>query len=128
MSPHLQKLTLYYDGRCPLCQAEINFLSKRNANGGLSFVDIHTEQFQPQALGVTCEQALAAMYGQLEDGTLVQGVAAFARAYQRANLPFMAWFLSIGFLQPVLQWGYRWFARNRHTISKIFGPLALKIL
>ena len=26
----MQKLTIYYDGQCPLCQAEIEFLKTRN--------------------------------------------------------------------------------------------------
>jgi predicted DCC family thiol-disulfide oxidoreductase YuxK len=128
MTSSIPNLTLYYDGNCPLCQAEINFLSRRNKNNLLSFVDINSCQFRPEELGLTCDQALAAMYGRLQDGTLVKGVAAFAQAYRRANLPFMAWVLSIGFFQPIFQCGYSFFARNRHAISKIFGPLAMKIL
>ena len=72
MKNEIQKLTLFFDGRCPLCQAEIIFLSKRNQQNLLSFVDINSDQFEPDQLGVSCEQALAAMYGQFEDGTLMQ--------------------------------------------------------
>jgi predicted DCC family thiol-disulfide oxidoreductase YuxK len=128
MQNNLPKLTLFYDGRCPLCQAEILFLSKRNQRQLLDFVDIHTDAFQPQAMGVTCDQAMAAMYGQLDDGRLFQGAPVFALAYQRANLPLLAWFLSLKPLQPVFQWGYRLFARNRYTLSKWLGPLALRLV
>lgn len=128
MKNNLQKLTLFYDGRCPLCQAEILFLSRRNQHNLLQFVDIHTDEFQPQAMGVTCEQAMAAMYGQLDDGRLFQGAAVFALAYQRANLPRLAWFLSLRPMQPLFQWGYRVFARNRYALSKVLGPLALRLV
>jgi predicted DCC family thiol-disulfide oxidoreductase YuxK len=128
MKNNLPKLTLFYDGRCPLCQAEILFLSKRNQQNLLHFVDIHTDEFQPQAMGVTCDQAMAAMYGQLDDGRLFQGAPVFALAYQRANLPRLAWFLSLKPLQPVFHWGYRLFARNRYTLSRVLGPLALRLV
>ena len=88
----LEKLTLFYDGACPLCQAEILFLSRRNQANLLDFVDINSAQFDPQKIGVSCEAALAAMYGQFADGKLIQGVSVFPEAYRRANLPRLAWF------------------------------------
>ena len=125
MVSNLQKLTLFYDGACPLCQAEILFLSRRNQQGLLHFVDVNSEQYDPAKLGVSCEQALAAMYGQYADGTLINGPAVFPEAYRRANLPTLAWIFSRKTLQPALQMGYRFFAKNRHAISKVLGPSAL---
>ncbi len=124
----LGKLTLFYDGACPLCQAEILFLSRRNQADLLEFVDIHSDRFDPQKVGVSCEAALAAMYGQLANGTLIQGVAVFSEAYRRANLPLLAWIFSRKVLQPLLQVGYRFFAKNRHTISSLLGPSALYLV
>lgn len=125
MASDLQKLTLFYDGACPLCQAEILFLGGRNQAGLLDFVDINSDRYNPAALGVSCEQALAAMYGQYADGVLISGVAVFPEAYRRAGLPFMAWLFSRKVLQPFLRFGYRFFAKNRHAISQILGPGAL---
>ena len=34
------KLTILYDGACPLCKREVNFLQSRNNNGYLNFFDI----------------------------------------------------------------------------------------
>lgn len=124
----LEKLTLFYDGACPLCQAEILYLSRRNQTGLLDFVDINSEQFDPNTVGVSCEQALAAMYGQYANGKLIQGVEVFPEAYRRANLPVMAWVFSRKTLQPFLQVGYRYFAKNRHAISKLLGPAALGLV
>jgi predicted DCC family thiol-disulfide oxidoreductase YuxK len=122
---HLQKLTLFYDGACPLCRAEIQFLSRRNQQGLLAFVDINSEHYRPELLGVSCEQALAAMYAQYEDGKLISGVEVFSAAYTRANLKVLAWIFSRKSLRPVLNASYRFFAKNRHAISKICGPIAL---
>ena len=51
----LEKLTLFYDGACPLCQAEILFLSRRNQAGLLDFVDINSERFDSDKIGISCE-------------------------------------------------------------------------
>ncbi len=125
MSKQFQKLTLFYDGLCPLCQAEILFLSGRNQAALLEFIDINSKAYDPLKVGISCEEALAAMYGQYADGTLINGAAVFPAAYQRANLPKLAWLFSRKSLQPALQVGYRFFAKNRHAISSVLGPGAL---
>jgi predicted DCC family thiol-disulfide oxidoreductase YuxK len=125
MDQNLQKLTLFYDGACPLCQAEILFLSGRNQANLLGFVDINSKAYDPLKVGVSCEEALAAMYGQYADGTLINGVTVFPEAYRRADLPTLAWIFSRKSMQPILKIGYRFFAKNRHAISRVFGPGAL---
>lgn len=119
---------MFYDGLCPLCQAEILFLSKRNQSGLLSFVDVHSMEYSPDRAGVSCQQALDSMYAQYEDGELINGVDVFCAAYERANLPRLAWLFSRPSLRPMLTWGYRFFAKNRHTISSLLGPMALRLV
>ena len=128
MAENLAKLTLYYDGACPLCQAEILFLSGRNQARLLDFIDINSERYDPLTVGVSCEQALAAMYGQYANGVLINGVSVFPEAYRRANLPFLAWLFSRKTLQPLLQIAYQVFAKNRHAISRVLGPTALRLV
>jgi predicted DCC family thiol-disulfide oxidoreductase YuxK len=128
MSSYLQKLTLFYDGACPLCQAEILFLSSRNQQKLLDFVDVNSDQFNANTVGVSCEQALAAMYGQYADGSLIQGAAVFPEAYRRANLMFLAWLFSRRSLQPLLKLSYQIFAKYRHLISRVLGPTALRLV
>ena len=124
----LEKLTLFYDGACPLCQAEILFLSGRNQAKLLDFIDINSVQFDPKKVGVSCEAALVAMYGQYASGQLIQGVSVFPEAYRRANLPRMAWLFSRKPLQPFLSLAYLFFAKNRHAISRLLGPIALRLV
>jgi predicted DCC family thiol-disulfide oxidoreductase YuxK len=124
----LEKLTLFYDGACPLCQAEILFLSRRNQAGLLDFMDINSERFDAAKIGISCDQALAAMYGQYDNGGLIQGVTVFSEAYRRADLPFLAWLFSRKSLQTILQASYRFFAKNRHAISRLLGPTALYLV
>jgi len=91
-------------------------------------VDINSEHFDSAKIGISCEQALAAMYGQYESGVLIQGVTVFSEAYRRADLPFLAWVFSRKSLQSIWQLAYRFFAKNRHAISRILGPTALRLV
>ena len=125
MDVKLQKLTLFYDGACPLCQAEILFLSSRSHNHLLDFVDINSKSYNPFEVGISCEQALSKMYGQFADGTVISGVDVFAQAYRRANLRFLAWLFSIKELQPLWRVAYGFFAKYRHQFSRYLGPSAL---
>lgn len=124
----MKKLTMFYDGLCPLCQAEILFLSRRNESGLLHFVDVNSAQYSAETVGVSCQQALDSMYAQYDDGELINGVAVFSAAYERANLPKLAWLFSRPSLSPMLTWGYRFFAKNRHAISSLLGPAALRLV
>ena len=123
----MKAFTLFYDGACPLCQAEILFLQSRNQAGLLHFVDINSAQYDPQTVGVTCEEALASMYGQIEGESPINGVAVFGEAYRRANLPLMAWIFTRRWMMPILGPSYRFFARHRHGISGFFGPPLLRL-
>ena len=121
----LPSLTLFFDGKCPLCQAEIVFLSRRNQAGLLAFIDINSDLYDERAAGVSCAQALAEMVGQFESGLVIKGPAVFSEAYRRAGLPRLAWVMSRKTLAPLLALGYRLFAKHRHRISKLIGPMAL---
>ena len=124
----MKPFTLFYDGACPLCQAEIVFLQNRNATGLLRFVDINSSQYDAQQVGVSCEEALASMYGQIEGEAPINGVAVFGEAYRRANLPFMTWLFTRNWMMPILRPSYRFFAKHRHGISGFFGSPLLKLV
>ncbi len=122
----MQRLTMYYDGTCPLCQAEIHFLGSRNVRGLLAFVDVSAPSFDETAHQLSCKLALATMQGRLTDGTQLEGIPVFSAAYERANLPKLAWLFSRRWLAPLLNAGYYLFARYRHPISKAIGPSMLR--
>ncbi len=120
------ELTLYYDGQCPLCVAEIEFLQSRNAHGQLAFVDVTQTGFDAADHHISCEAAMAQIHGRTADGQVLVGVPVFAAAYKLAHLPGLAWLLSRRWLMPVLQPAYVWFAKHRQAISQRIGPSVLK--
>ena len=123
----MQSLTIYYDGECPLCLAEIHFLKNRNKLGLLKFVDVAAPNFDEAAHQLSCQLALATMQGRLADGTQLEGIPVFAEAYKRADLPTLAWLFTRPWLKPFLNASYYVFAKYRHTISKTIGPMMLRL-
>ena len=121
------ELTLYYDGQCPLCVAEIDFLQSRNRSGQLAFVDVTQTGFAAEGHDISCEAAMAQIHGRTAAGQVLVGVPVFATAYKLANLPVLAWILSRQWLMPVLQPAYVLFAKHRQAISKRIGPSVLRL-
>lgn len=82
------KIKLLYDGECPLCVREVNFLKKRDAGRGLvAFVDIADENYNPDANGgVDFETAMGRIHAVLPDGTLVKNVEVFRRIYETLGM------------------------------------------
>ncbi len=124
----MQKLTIYYDGQCPLCQAEIEFLKMRNRENLLAFVDLADPSLDEDKHQISCSMALANIHGRLGDGRLLVGVPVFAEAYRRAGLHALSWLLSRRWSTPMLSIAYRVFARYRRPISARIGPLLLWIV
>ncbi|WP_346293505.1 DUF393 domain-containing protein [Sphaerothrix gracilis] len=95
-NPHWQ-IKLLYDGDCPLCLREVNFLQKRDAGRGLvKFVDIADEAYSPdENAGIDYETAMGRIHAVLPDGTVIKNVAVFRRVYQ---------ILGMGWIYAVTKW------------------------
>ncbi|MBR8840452.1 MAG: DUF393 domain-containing protein [Stigonema ocellatum SAG 48.90 = DSM 106950] len=78
------QIKLLYDGECPLCLREVNFLKRRDAGRGLvEFVDIADHDYEPEAHGgVDFETAMGRIHGVLRDGTVIKNVEVFRRVYE----------------------------------------------
>ncbi len=78
------KITLLYDGQCPLCMREVNFLRRKDSKRGLvRFVDIAAADYDPQDnAGISYEAAMGRIHGILADGTVLQNVAVFRYVYE----------------------------------------------
>ena len=96
------KIKLLYDGECPLCLREVNFLQKRDGGRGLvAFVDIADDSYSAQENGgVDYETAMGRIHGVLPDGTVVKNVEVFRRVYEVLE---MGWVYALTKL-PILGW------------------------
>jgi predicted DCC family thiol-disulfide oxidoreductase YuxK len=112
---------LLYDGQCPMCRREAQWLQRRNRDGHLAFEDISAPDFDPSRYGVTREETMGVMHGVFPDGRIVRKVEAFRQAYRVVGL---GWLLAPtgwpGF-RRLADWAYERFARNRLFIGRLLG-------
>ncbi len=115
------RLTLYFDGNCPFCLAEMQRLRSWNKAGYLAFVDIAEPGFDPALLGVDMSALNLQLHSQTADGTLLVGIDSMLAAYPLVDKSWMIWPLRVRLLRPLLGWLYRQFARNRYRVSAWLG-------
>lgn len=118
-----EKLTIYYDGNCPLCLAEIHFLEHHNHRGLLCFVNLHKLD---AANEINCELAMKTIHGRIGD-TLISGPSVFQEAYKRTDLQLVNYFFSFAWFRFFYARFYVLFAQYRHQISKVIGPSLLRL-
>ena len=75
----MTKLTLWYDGGCPLCRREIALIRRLDRRGAINFVDV--TQASPAACPIDAADMLARFHAS-EDGRLLSGAAAFAAMWR----------------------------------------------
>ncbi|MBE9076790.1 DUF393 domain-containing protein [Romeria aff. gracilis LEGE 07310] len=90
-------IELLYDGNCPLCLREVNFLQKKDAGRGIvHFVDIADPDYDPAQHGdVDFETAMGRIHAVLPDGSVVKNVEVFRRVYSA---------LGMGWVYAATQW------------------------
>ena len=81
------KLTILFDGGCPLCKREVDFLQSRNQKGYLSFIDINTSDFYLDLkYGITYKQAMERIHALKNDGSVIKDIKVFQEAYSLIGL------------------------------------------
>ena len=115
------ELTLFYDGNCLFCLAEMKRLRHWNRAGKLDFVDIAQADFDPSFLGVSLSAMNAELHSLTKEGRLLVGIESMLQAYTLIDKAWVVFPLRIAFLRPVMSYLYRKFARHRYTISALLG-------
>ena len=113
--------TIYFDGSCPLCSAEIDHYASRDGGDQLAFVDV-SEKGADLGTGLGCGDAMRRFHVRLPDGTLLSGARAFVAVW--ASLPGWRWaarLARIPGVTPVLEVAYRAFLPVRPVLSKVAG-------
>ena len=112
---------LLYDGQCPMCRREADWLRRRSRDGRLAFEDISVPAFDASRYGLTNAEVTGVMHGVFPDGRIVTKVEAFRQAYSLVGLGWLLAPTRWPLLRHLADWGYEWFARNRVSIGRWFG-------
>ena len=113
-----KKLVFLYDGGCPLCLRETNFLKKKDALKKIDFVDINKDDYSPiQFKNISYSQAMSNLHGILDNGDIIKGLDVLACSYEIIGLGWVYYPLKVKFISPVLKFFYRYWAKYRLQIT-----------
>ena len=116
--PKPANATVYYDGSCALCTAEIGLYSRQQGAGDVCFIDVSKEGVDPGA-DLDRGDAMKRFHVRAADGTLISGAKGFAHLWMQ--LPRWRWLARIAQL-PGIGWAlerlYRAFLPIRPYLSR----------
>ena len=121
VTPEPARTTVYFDGKCPLCRAEIGHYRRNDEDGALCFVDVSDANASTPE-GVSRQGALERFHVRASDGRVLSGAAAFVEVWTR--VPGWRWAARAASLPGVtaaLECGYRVFLPLRPWISRLVG-------
>jgi predicted DCC family thiol-disulfide oxidoreductase YuxK len=116
----LPELTVFYDGSCPLCSAEITLYQRKAAPGKIEFCDV-SDQNAALPLSLSRPDALARFHVQTKTGQLISGAAGFVKLWE--HLPGWRWLAKVAYLPgftPMLEVTYRVFLNVRPGLVWLF--------
>jgi 2-polyprenyl-6-hydroxyphenyl methylase/3-demethylubiquinone-9 3-methyltransferase len=123
VAAELTKSTLYYDGSCPLCSAEIGHYRREDRAGALCYIDV-SEQDALIPHGLTRRRAMERFHVHAGNGQLLSGAAAFVEVW--ARLPRWRWAARVAALPgmlALLELSYRLFLPARPALAVIFARI-----
>ncbi len=115
------RVTVFYDGACPLCAREIGFYRQREGAEAVTWLDVSAVEDIEVAPGLSKDQALARFHVLDPQGKLLTGGAAFAQLWRA--LPGFRLLGRIGQTAPaawVLKHAYNGFLRLRPRLQAWF--------
>lgn len=115
-------LTVYFDGSCPLCTAEVSALKVHDRDDALQLVDCASPGFTDhhlQAAGIANADLLRMIHARDGDGRWLKGVDVFVAMYRIAGLHAIARLWAHPWLRPLWDRAYPWIARHRMALSRL---------
>ena len=120
------KLTIFFDGGCPLCKREVDFLQSRNQKGYLSFIDINTSDFYLDLkYGITYKQAMERIHALKSDGSVIKDIKVFQEAYTLVGLGWIYAPTKIPIFDKLIMFVYGMWAKYRLKLT--FRPSIEKL-
>lgn len=118
MKAEATRVTVWFDGACPLCQREISIMRRLDRRGRIEFIDVAADD-------ASCpldRAELLARFHAREGDEILDGAAAFAAMWRA-----IPWLRPLGLLAriPPVLWlmerGYRAFLRMRPALQRLFA-------
>jgi predicted DCC family thiol-disulfide oxidoreductase YuxK len=112
------EIEAFYDGDCSVCSREVAWIHRRDLDGRIRFIDIAAPGFDADRdAGIPIARLQDCIQARLASGEVIEGVEVFRNLYTIVGFPRMARLTRLPLLSPVLDFGYRLFAKNRLRLA-----------
>ena len=111
-----QKMTIFFDGQCPMCQLEMAKLQQHDQAQKIDLVDLHSQRFAEHFPEVDFAEAMAVLHGYYQGRTL-RGLEVTHRAWTLVGKGFWVAPLNWPIIKPISHQIYLLVAKYRHPIS-----------
>ncbi|MEX0828862.1 MAG: DUF393 domain-containing protein [Nitrospirales bacterium] len=118
--PHPVKpypLTVYFDGKCPICRREIDLMKIFNRRARLQFINFTASSYLPAEHGLSPCALGKVIHARWSDGTLITGVEVFREMWEAIGLRALARLARRPTINKLVNRAYAWFARNRLRLT-----------
>ena len=111
------KLTFLYDGACPLCLRETNFLKIKDTKKFINFVDISKNYIPENFKNISYKKAMTNLHGILSSGKVIFGVDVLAYSYELVGLGWIYYPTKLPILSNLIRFLYKYWAKYRLKLT-----------
>lgn len=112
-------INLLYDGDCPSCMKQVEFLQKRmdenpEYEGLVALTNLHAPDYDPELCGgVVFEDGMRHIHAVTRDGEVIAGMDVFRRIYSIVGMQWVYEITTLPFVGAFFDWLYDWFSEYR---------------
>ena len=110
-------LTIFYDGRCPLCTLEMQKLKRYDTKNLINLEDLHQQNFATLYPDINLDKAMHILHGKYQGQTLL-ALDVTHRAWTLVGKGALVAPLQIPVIKQLAHQGYLLLAKYRHPISE----------
>ncbi|QLE84337.1 MULTISPECIES: thiol-disulfide oxidoreductase DCC family protein [Shewanella] len=111
------KLTIFFDGQCPLCAAEMKQLKQYDEYGSIELQDLNQTGFAEKFPEIDPNRANLILHGMDDKGNILLGLDVTYRAWVLVGKKYRVAFLRWPVIKPIADIFYLGFAKHRYRIS-----------
>eukprot|EP00439_Symbiodinium_sp_Y106_P080283 s2120_g19.t1 len=108
-------INLLYDGDCPSCMKQVEFLQKRmdenpEYEGLVALTNLHAPDYDPELCG---GDGMRHIHAVTRDGEVIAGMDVFRRIYSIVGMQWVYEITTLPFVGAFFDWLYDWFSEYR---------------
>lgn len=114
------KLTVFYDGACPLCQREINWYRGMQGAENILWRDVSRLEHGEVVPGLCVADAMRRFHVEKQNGNIESGALAFAEVWKQLRFFKLAGYaMSLPMISTVAEHAYKGFLRLRPRLQRL---------